>query len=86
MIVLCILVFIYFIFNITSIVNVFMLSIEKKQFQLKRNRRIISHDTGGRSKLRRKTGILFENDMKNLVNFNPTSGKSENMHFDGLLL
>ena len=30
MIVLCILVFIYFIFNITSIVNVFMLSIEKK--------------------------------------------------------
>ena len=31
MIVLCILVFIYFIFNITSIVNVFMLSIEKKQ-------------------------------------------------------
>ena len=30
MIVLCILVLIYFIFNITSIVNVFMLSIEKK--------------------------------------------------------
>ena len=30
MIVLCILVFIYFIFNIMSIVNVFMLSIEKK--------------------------------------------------------
>ena len=31
MIVLCILVFIYFIFNITSIVNLFMLSIEKKR-------------------------------------------------------
>ena len=30
MIVLCILVFIYFIFNITFIVNVFMWSIEKK--------------------------------------------------------
>ena len=30
MIVLCIVVFIYFIFNIASIVNVFMLSIEKK--------------------------------------------------------
>ena len=33
MIVLCIVVFIYFIFNITSIVNVFMLSIEKKNFR-----------------------------------------------------
>ena len=34
MIVLCIVVFIYFIFNITSIANVFMLSIEKKIFVL----------------------------------------------------
>ena len=34
MIVLCVLVFIYFIFNITSIVNVFMLSIEKKTLVL----------------------------------------------------
>ena len=32
MIVLCIVVFIYFIFNITYIVNVFMLSIEKKLY------------------------------------------------------
>ena len=31
MIVLCVLVLIYFIFNITSIVNLFMLSIEKKR-------------------------------------------------------
>ena len=30
MIVLCVLVLIYFIFNVTSIVNVFMLGIEKK--------------------------------------------------------
>ena len=35
MIVLCILVLIYFIFNITSIVNVFMLSIEKKMLTIK---------------------------------------------------
>ena len=34
MIALCILVFMYFIFNITSIVNVFMSSIEKKKKEL----------------------------------------------------
>ena len=28
----------------------------------------------------------FKNDMTNLVNFNPSSGKSENLHFDVLLL
>ena len=28
----------------------------------------------------------FKNDMTNLVNFNASSGKSENLHFDVLLL
>ena len=28
----------------------------------------------------------LKNDMKNLVNFKASSGKSENMHFEGLLL
>ena len=28
----------------------------------------------------------LKNDMRNLVNFNSSSGKSENLHFDGLLL
>ena len=28
----------------------------------------------------------LENDIRNLVNFRVTSGKSENFHFDGLLL
>ena len=30
--------------------------------------------------------IGFKNEMKNLVNFNANSGKSENLHFDMLLL
>ena len=38
MIVLCILVFIYLIFNITSIVNVLMLSIEKKKKKEKKKK------------------------------------------------
>ena len=28
----------------------------------------------------------LKNEMRNLVNFNSSSGKSENLHFDGLLL
>ena len=33
-----------------------------------------------------KLTFCLKNDMQNLVNFNPSSGKSENLHFDGLLL
>ena len=33
-----------------------------------------------------KLTFCLKNDMRNLVNFNPNSGKSENLHFDGLLL
>ena len=33
-----------------------------------------------------KLTFCFKNDMRNLVNFIPSSGKSENLHFDGLLL
>ena len=33
-----------------------------------------------------KLTICLKNDMSNLVNFNPSSGKPENLHFDGLLL
>ena len=38
-----------------------------------------------RFKLIRKTDFLLKNDLTNLVNFNSNSGKSENLHFDGLL-
>ena len=33
-----------------------------------------------------KLTLGSKNDMKNLVNFNASSGKSENLHFDVLLL
>ena len=33
-----------------------------------------------------KPSFYLENDMKNSVNFNPSSRKSENLHFDGILL
>ena len=33
-----------------------------------------------------KLTFCLKNDMKNLVSFNGSSGKSENCHFDGLLL
>ena len=44
--------------------------------------------------LKLKSGAKFEerltlgskNDTRNLVNFNTSSGKSENLHFNGLLL
>ena len=37
-------------------------------------------------KFKEKLALGFKNDMTNLVNFNASSGKSENLHFDVLLL
>ena len=36
--------------------------------------------------LKKKLALDSKNDMRNLVNFNLSSGKSENLHFDMLLL
>ena len=33
-----------------------------------------------------KLTSCLKNDMRNLVNFNFSSGKSENLHFDGIFL
>ena len=33
-----------------------------------------------------KLTICLKNDMRNLMNFNSSSGKSENLHSDGILL
>ena len=38
------------------------------------------------AKFEEKLTQVSENDMRNLVNFNANSGKSENFHFDRLLL
>ena len=38
------------------------------------------------AKFEQKLALGFKNDMANSVNFNASSGKSENLHFDVLLL
>ena len=38
------------------------------------------------AKFDEKLALGFKNDMMNLVNFNASSGKSENLHFEVLLL
>ena len=38
------------------------------------------------AKFEEKLALGFKNDMTNLVNFNASSGTSENLHFDVLLL
>ena len=38
------------------------------------------------TKFEEKLNLSSKNDMRNLVNFNASSGKSENLHIDVLLL
>ena len=38
------------------------------------------------AKFKGKLNRGLKNDIRNLVNFHASSGKSENLHFDGLLL
>ena len=38
------------------------------------------------AKFEEKMSLGSKNDLRNLVNFNASSGKSENVHFDVLLL
>ena len=38
------------------------------------------------AKLEENLTLTSKNDMRNLVNFNVNSGRSENLHFDVLLL
>ena len=56
------------------------------QFQLKKYRRAISHDNEEWSNVYRKLTFCLKNDMRNLMNFNSSSEKSENLHFDGIFL
>ena len=57
-------------------------------FQLKKYRRIVSQETELKTdpNFEEKLTFCLTNDMKNWVNFNKSSGRSENLHFDGLLL
>ena len=45
---------------------------------------MISHETEKKMQTLKKNSLL-KNDMRNLVNFNLSSVKSENLHFDGLV-
>ena len=58
------------------------------RFELKKYKGVIFHDTLMKSdaKFEEKLTLGSKNHMRNLVNFNLSSGNSENLHFDGLLL
>ena len=45
----------------------------------------MSHNTEECAKFEEKLTLGSKNDMRNLVNFNVSSGKSESLHFDVLL-
>ena len=53
---------------------------------MKKYRRVMSHNTEECAKFEEKLTLGSKNDMRNLVNFNASSGKSGNLHFDVLLL
>ena len=52
---------------------------------MKKYRRVMSHNTKEYPKFEEKLTFGSKNDMRNLVNFNVSSGKSESLHFDVLL-
>ena len=53
---------------------------------MKKYKRVMFHDTEECPKFEEKLALGSKNDMRNLVNFNASSGKSGNLHFDVLLL
>ena len=52
---------------------------------MKKYRRVMFHDTQSDTKFEEKLTLSSKNDMRNLVNFNASNSKSENLHFDVLL-
>ena len=56
------------------------------KFQLKKYEELSLMTLKKNPNFEEKLISCLKNDMRNLVNFNPSSGKSENLHFDGLLL
>ena len=51
---------------------------------MRKYRRVISWESD--AKFEEKLALGFQNDMTNLVNFNASSGKFENLYFNVLLL
>ena len=56
------------------------------KFYLKKCSRVISHDNEDDPNFEEKITFCLKNGMNNLVKFNSSSGKSENLHFDGIFL
>ena len=52
---------------------------------MKKYKRVMFHDTEECPKFEEKLALGSKNDMRSLVNFNVTSGKSESLHFNMLL-
>ena len=52
---------------------------------MKKYRRVMSHITEECAKFEEKLTLGSKNDMRNLMNFDVRSGKSESLHFDMLL-
>ena len=65
--------------------DVLLLSIAYKVSAKKLQKNDLS-DTKKDPNFEEKLIFGLKNDLRNLVNFNPSSGKSKNFHFDGLLL
>ena len=66
-------------FNVTSTKSESLMCYFSQQhikFQLKKYRRIISHDTGKDPHFKERLTFCLKNGMRNMVNFNPNSGKS----------
>ena len=56
------------------------------KFWMKKYRRVMSHNIKIDAKFEEKLTRGSKHDMKILVNFNASSGKSQNLHFDVILL
>ena len=60
---------------------------EKLTLGSKKNvRNLVNFNVKSDSNIEEKLNFCLKNDMRNLVNFNASSGKSENLHYDRLLL
>ena len=56
------------------------------KFQLKKHRRVISHDTEGWCKVERKTDFWFQIWHEGFGEFSPNHSEVQKFHFDGLFL
>ena len=58
----------------------------KHMFQLENFRGPLCHALKGDAKFKEKLTCGLKNDLRNLLNFQASSQKSENLHFDWILL